>query len=118
LDPKAKLPRRPYLENDEPQYTTVLEIPPVDSPESAIKVAIAAKRPRIAVLVSSFKSQVDKIRAEIEERGQSIVRGEQLCVLCPDVWVSGQWGAISKVAIKEGWSFTFFPSGSVGFAKL
>lgn len=32
-----------FIENGEPQYTTVLEIPPVDSPESAVKVAIAAK---------------------------------------------------------------------------
>jgi hypothetical protein len=32
-----------FLENGEPQYTTVLEIPPVNSPESAVKVAIAAK---------------------------------------------------------------------------
>jgi hypothetical protein len=31
-----------FLEN-ETQYTTVLEIPPVNSPESAVKVAIAAK---------------------------------------------------------------------------
>lgn len=42
--PKAK---RCYawaeMENDEPQYTTVLEIPPVDSAETAVKVAIAAK---------------------------------------------------------------------------
>ena len=35
-----------YLENGEPQYTTVLEIPPVDSPESAVKVAIAATAKR------------------------------------------------------------------------
>jgi hypothetical protein len=44
LAPKAK---RCYawsaVENGEPKYTTVLEIPPVDSPESAVKVAIAAK---------------------------------------------------------------------------
>jgi hypothetical protein len=32
-----------YLKNDEPQYTTVLEIPPVNSAETAVKVAIAAK---------------------------------------------------------------------------
>jgi hypothetical protein len=32
-----------YLENDEPHYTTVLEIPPVNSAETAVKVAIAAK---------------------------------------------------------------------------
>ncbi len=32
-----------YLESDEPQYTTVLEIPPVDSAETAVEVAIASK---------------------------------------------------------------------------
>ena len=35
-----------YVENDEPQYVTVLavlEIPPVDSAETAVKIAIAAK---------------------------------------------------------------------------
>jgi hypothetical protein len=31
-----------YLENDEPQYVTVLEIPPVDSAETAVKIAIVA----------------------------------------------------------------------------
>ena len=42
--PKAK---RCYAwssrENGEPKYTTVLEISPVNSPESAVKVAIAAE---------------------------------------------------------------------------
>ena len=32
-----------YEENGETQYVTVLEIPPVDSAETAVKVAIAAK---------------------------------------------------------------------------
>ena len=32
-----------FIENGEPQYTTVLEIPPVDSAESAVKVAVASK---------------------------------------------------------------------------
>ena len=32
-----------FLENDEPHYIAVLEIPPVDSPQSAVKVAIAEK---------------------------------------------------------------------------
>jgi len=31
------------VKNGETQYTTVLEIPPVDSPQSAVKVAIASK---------------------------------------------------------------------------
>jgi len=32
-----------YEENGEAQYVTVLELPPVDSAETAVKVAIAAK---------------------------------------------------------------------------
>ena len=32
-----------YEENGETQYVTVLELPPVDSAETAVKVAIAAK---------------------------------------------------------------------------
>jgi len=32
-----------FTEHGEPKYTTVLEIPPVDSPQSAVKVAIASK---------------------------------------------------------------------------
>ena len=32
-----------YEENSETQYVTVLEIPPVDSPSSAVTIAIAAK---------------------------------------------------------------------------
>jgi len=32
-----------FLQDGETQYTTVLEIPPVDSAESAVKVAIAAR---------------------------------------------------------------------------
>lgn len=32
-----------YLDGKEWRYTTVLEIPPVDSPQTAVKIAIAAK---------------------------------------------------------------------------
>ena len=31
-----------FVKNGETQYTTVLEIPPVDSPQTAVKVAIAS----------------------------------------------------------------------------
>jgi hypothetical protein len=31
-----------YMEKGEPQYVTVLEIPPVDSAETAVKIAVAA----------------------------------------------------------------------------
>ena len=36
-----------FTENGEPKYTTVLEVPPVDSAHSAVKVAIAAKAKKI-----------------------------------------------------------------------
>ena len=36
-----------FLENGETQFTTVLEIPPVSSPQSAVKVAIASKGRKI-----------------------------------------------------------------------
>jgi hypothetical protein len=32
-----------YVEHGEPQYVTVLEIPPVDSAETAVKIAISAE---------------------------------------------------------------------------
>ena len=32
-----------YEQNGETQYATVLHIPPVDSPQTAVKVAIASK---------------------------------------------------------------------------
>jgi hypothetical protein len=32
-----------FRENGEPKYTTVLELPPVDSPQTAVKVAIASE---------------------------------------------------------------------------
>ena len=40
--PEAKCCRAWMYENDMPQYTTVLELPPVDSAETAVKIAIAA----------------------------------------------------------------------------
>lgn len=40
-------------------------------------------------------------------------------MLCPEgESATNQWNAIAKIAIDEGWSFTFFPNGSVRFAKL
>ena len=67
----------------------------------------------------TLKSQVEKVRQEIQEYGESVVGCEELRVLCPDeVPVSTQWNAIAKIAKSEGWSFTYFPNGSVGFANL
>jgi hypothetical protein len=66
-----------------------------------------------------MKSQVEKVRQEIQEYGESVICCEELRVLCPDeVPVSTQWSAIAKIAMSEGWSFTYFPNGNVGFANL
>lgn len=35
-----------YEDKGEPQFVTVLELPPVDSPETAVKVAVAAEARR------------------------------------------------------------------------
>ncbi len=72
----------------------------------------------ISSMREKLKSQIEKIRAEIQERGESTVGCEELCVLCPDVSESGQWNEIAKIAMVEGWSFTFFPNGSIRLAKL
>jgi len=59
------------------------------------------------------------MRREIQQFGESIVTCEGLRVLCEnEVLASNQWNAIAKIAISEEWSFTFFPNGSVRFAKL
>ncbi|MEY2563583.1 MAG: hypothetical protein QOH88_1776 [Verrucomicrobiota bacterium] len=62
--------------------------------------------------------QIEKIREEIREDGECIVTGTDLRAFCGDLSVSGQWGQIAKIAIDEGWAFTFFPDGAVRFANL
>ena len=67
----------------------------------------------------TLKAQVETIRREVDECGESIVRCDELRILCEDVVLSSNnWEAIAKIAINEGWSFTYFPDGSVRFAKL
>ena len=67
----------------------------------------------------TLKSQVERVRQEIQECGESVVGCAELRVLCPDeVPVSTQWTAIARIAKSENWSFTYCPDGSVSFAKL
>jgi hypothetical protein len=68
---------------------------------------------------ATLKSQIERVRQEIQEHGGSTVGCEELRVLCLDeVPASSQWDAIARIAKSEGWSFAFFPNGSVQFAKL
>jgi hypothetical protein len=67
----------------------------------------------------ALESQIETIRGEIQEHGESLVGCEELRVLCPDeVPVINQWNAIAKIARSEKWSFTYFANGSVAFANL
>jgi len=67
----------------------------------------------------TLESQVETVRQEIQDYGESVVGCEELRVLCPDeVPESTQWNAIAKIAKIENWSFTYCPDGSVSFAKL
>ncbi len=66
-----------------------------------------------------LESQVETMRREVDECGESVVRCDELHILCEDVVLSSNhWEAIAKIAINEGWSFTYFPDGSVRFAKF
>jgi hypothetical protein len=68
---------------------------------------------------ATLERQIEMIRREIAETGESIVGCEELRVLCPDEVPPGiQWNAVANIAMSEGWSFTYFPNGNVAFANL
>ena len=64
-------------------------------------------------------AQVDKIRAEIRQHGESRVGCDELCLLCPaDVSESEQLAGIAQIAEWERWTFEYLPDGSVRFTNL
>lgn len=65
------------------------------------------------------RSQIERMRRDIQARGECIVHYNELCALCADVPPPiNYWEAVAKIAIDERWSFTFFPDRSVRFARL
>ena len=59
------------------------------------------------------------MRAEIEQSGETLLEPGELNLLCGgEISADHRWNMIAKIAISEGWSFTFFPDDSVRFAKL
>jgi hypothetical protein len=67
---------------------------------------------------SPWRAQIEKIRADIEVLGESILPIAELRQLCPELGTSDQWEQIANIAITERWAFTFFPNGDVRFEKL
>jgi hypothetical protein len=67
----------------------------------------------------ALESQIETMRHDVQDRGECIVRYNELSALCAHALPPrNQWEEIAKIAIDEGWSFTFFPDRSVRFAKL
>lgn len=59
------------------------------------------------------------MRHDVQLRGECIVPYDELNTLCAEaIPPRNQWEEIAKIAIDEGWSFTFFPDRSVRFAML
>ena len=67
----------------------------------------------------ALESQIETMRHDVQLRGECIVPYGELSALCKEaVPPRNQWEEIAKIAIDEGWSFTFFPDRSVRFAVL
>jgi hypothetical protein len=67
----------------------------------------------------AIAAQVDKIRAEIRECGESYVGKNELFLLCPDEVSNAQeLNGISEIAEWERWTFEYLPDGRVLFSNL
>jgi hypothetical protein len=63
--------------------------------------------------------RVQKMRAEIEQHGETLLEPGELNLLCRgDLSDDRRWNTIAEIAINEGWSFTFYPDDSVLFSRL
>jgi hypothetical protein len=79
-------------------------------PSLSDNIASARKR-------ATLESQIERMRRDVEIRGECIVRYDELRALCANAFPPrNQWEEIAKIAIDEGWRFTFFPNNSVRFA--
>jgi hypothetical protein len=67
---------------------------------------------------SHLEAHLEKIRADINGRGESIVTSEELRALCPEMPLGARWEEIAKIGLSYRWAFTFFPNGDVRFAPL
>ena len=67
----------------------------------------------------ALESQIESMRRDVQVRGECIVPYHEIRALCEEAFPPrNQWEEIAKIAINEGWSFTFYPDRSVRFAML
>ena len=63
----------------------------------------------------ALESQIERMRRDVQVHGECIVRYDELRALCADALPPrNQWEEIAKIAIDEGWSFTFSPIAASG----
>jgi hypothetical protein len=63
-------------------------------------------------------TQVEKIRSQIQQFGESRVGCEELSLLCSDVSAAQEKIGIEQIAEYEGWTFQYLPDGHVRFSPL
>ena len=61
-------------------------------------------------------TQIEKMRSDIRQFGESRVGCEELSLLCSDVSAMQEKIGIEAIAEYEGWSFQYLPDGHVRFA--
>jgi hypothetical protein len=67
----------------------------------------------------AIAAQVDKIRAEIRQYGESYVGKDELFLLCPrEVSNAQELNGIARIAEWERWTFEYLPNGCVRFSNL
>jgi len=63
-------------------------------------------------------TQVEKIRSQIQQFGESRVGCEELSLLCSDVTAAQEKIGIEQIAEYEGWTFQYLPDGHVRFSPV
>ena len=63
-------------------------------------------------------TQVEKMRDEMRQFGESRVGCEELNLLCSDVSALQEKIGIEQIAEYEGWTFQYLPDGHVRFEPM
>jgi hypothetical protein len=67
---------------------------------------------------AEIAAQVDKMRADIQQCGESHVGCPELKLLCPETSAQEEKNGVEQIAEWERWTFEYLPDGSVRFSPL